>query len=641
MTSLSRFSGCPLSCVNPGESNTEPSVVLPPLAEEHMGHPTGSSLKLCPSQNLRDYHETRASAYVDHSVTHFPDTGYTNHRLEPSPRGIIIGTNLSAAGMPPVTDQLAPRPNQHGNIGRYRDLHGYRDGRSHAFFNTYQEQAHGSADASRDLGSQMMLGLPGDLLSRTHPYGQSVSGPRANSQQLVTQFLEFYKPLNMAMQRGGGDAFLRCSRQNPKHELVCKWSDGHEGTGKPPCARSFGTMYELVTHVTVEHVGGPEHSDYVCHWENCARDRKPFKAKYKLVNHVRVHTGEKPFPCPFHGCEKVFARSENLKIHKRTHTGEKPFKCEFEGCNRRFANSSDRKKHSHVHSSDKPYTCKVRGCEKCYTHPSSLRKHMKLHCKAYIAKIGEDDEHLVQARSPEVAEQLETPASTTVTRTMTTPSLSPETRNESTMRSRFHHTFENSLDYMAHRPQSLLDPLLLQRGSYRPESVQYSCSQPSHTFAPSHRTFASNSPFQKSLVNGCSSASVCHEAGVPVWLLKAGLAEPRGQRTSSATPACASSSTAPGAPGTPPYHGRPDQCWLGMLTGTRAGCELALPRPSSPHGERARGQAHQSTLLHLMRGSAHSGQFTFQLTPSVQHIFCKISRKTPETSNIDKGNTNI
>uniref|UniRef100_A0A8C2Q682 C2H2-type domain-containing protein n=1 Tax=Cyprinus carpio TaxID=7962 RepID=A0A8C2Q682_CYPCA len=25
--------------------------------------------------------------------------------------------------MPPVTDQLAPRPNQHGNIGRYRDLH--------------------------------------------------------------------------------------------------------------------------------------------------------------------------------------------------------------------------------------------------------------------------------------------------------------------------------------------------------------------------------------------------------------------------------------------------------------------------------------------------------------------------------------
>ncbi|CDQ85460.1 unnamed protein product [Oncorhynchus mykiss] len=42
MTTLSRFSGCLLSCVNPGESNTEPSVVLPPLAGEHIGHPTGT-----------------------------------------------------------------------------------------------------------------------------------------------------------------------------------------------------------------------------------------------------------------------------------------------------------------------------------------------------------------------------------------------------------------------------------------------------------------------------------------------------------------------------------------------------------------------------------------------------------------------
>lgn len=89
-----------------------------------------------------------------------------------------------------------------------------------------------------------------------------------------------------------------------------------------PCLKKFATMQEIVAHITVDHVGGPECTNHACFWQDCNRNGKPFKAKYKLVNHIRVHTGEKPFPCPFQHCGKVFARSENLKIHKRTHTGK-------------------------------------------------------------------------------------------------------------------------------------------------------------------------------------------------------------------------------------------------------------------------------------------------------------------------------
>ncbi|OWF44648.1 zinc finger protein ZIC 4-like [Mizuhopecten yessoensis] len=263
--------------------------------------------------------------------------------------------------------------------GSFHSAHHPDSGSNHVLFPGLHDAA-AHHNPGHHVNSGMRFGAT-DMYSRADQFNH-MTGPRADHFGTTQPFN--VNPMGAMNHMGphGPGAFFRYMRPQIKQEHTCLWQDPEGPDPKKPCNKIFCTMHEIVTHITIDHVGGPEQSNHSCFWQECAREGKPFKAKYKLVNHIRVHTGEKPFPCPFPGCGKVFARSENLKIHKRTHTGEKPFKCEFLGCDRRFANSSDRKKHSHVHTSDKPYFCRVRGCDKSYTHPSSLRKHLKVHGKS-------------------------------------------------------------------------------------------------------------------------------------------------------------------------------------------------------------------------------------------------------------------
>ncbi|XP_053268675.1 zinc finger protein ZIC 4 isoform X1 [Pleuronectes platessa] len=406
VTGFPGFSSHPHSMAHshPGEITAEPRLGPSPFGPEHMGH--SAALKISPAHHYPHHHHHHHNHHMaGHSEVVSSQTGafgpvqatsvpysmsHTAQALSAG-RDFLIRRDLTAQAMPVLTDQTAGSASHHGmfvsTTGSYPGHYGHHpDAGNHTLFSgLHHEQSSSGSPGGQALSGQIRLGLPGEMYVRSDHLSQ-VASSRADP--FSASPLHGYGGLNLNMNLSahhhhhhGAGAFFRYMRQPIKQELICKWLEP-EHAPKKLCSKTYSTMHELVTHVTVEHVGGPEQANHICFWEECPREGKPFKAKYKLVNHIRVHTGEKPFPCPFPGCGKVFARSENLKIHKRTHTGEKPFKCEFDGCDRRFANSSDRKKHSHVHTSDKPYNCKVRGCDKSYTHPSSLRKHMKVHCKS-------------------------------------------------------------------------------------------------------------------------------------------------------------------------------------------------------------------------------------------------------------------
>ncbi|KAL0609657.1 Zinc finger protein 526 [Plecturocebus cupreus] len=154
----------------------------------------------------------------------------------------------------------------------------------------------------------------------------------------------------------------------------------------PQCSKSFASASRLSRHRRAVH-GPPERR------HRCGVCGKGFKKLIHVRNHLRTHTGERPFQC--HSCGKTFASLANLSRHQLTHTGARPYQCL--DCGKRFTQSSNLQQHRRLHLrpvafaraprlpitglyNKSPYYCGT--CGRWFRAMAGLRLHQRVHARA-------------------------------------------------------------------------------------------------------------------------------------------------------------------------------------------------------------------------------------------------------------------
>lgn len=99
----------------------------------------------------------------------------------------------------------------------------------------------------------------------------------------------------------------------------------------------------------------------------------------RLAAHLRSHSNDRAFKCPYEGCDKDYFEQKHLKQHiKSSHTQDRGYQCQEEGCGKTFVTATRLRRHATVHEGAERYRCRgYEGCTKSFRKKATLDRHVR------------------------------------------------------------------------------------------------------------------------------------------------------------------------------------------------------------------------------------------------------------------------
>ncbi|CAG9327296.1 unnamed protein product [Blepharisma stoltei] len=104
----------------------------------------------------------------------------------------------------------------------------------------------------------------------------------------------------------------------------------------------------------------------------------PIDIFFQWRSAIEIIMESQRFICRVAGCNKDYCNQFNLKRHYESqHMGVKRFRCKI--CKKYLSSKQNLKEHRFMHTGAKPYACPYEGCMECFRQGSQLSLHKKVH----------------------------------------------------------------------------------------------------------------------------------------------------------------------------------------------------------------------------------------------------------------------